>query len=98
LNASRNPLCMHELSMALEVCRLAEDLAAPDPADRIVEVGIEVGEESGYEVANFEFCLEALLSSPPFGNAKPVIQRVAGDGLRLCYLEVDDGSTADRGS
>jgi Zn finger protein HypA/HybF involved in hydrogenase expression len=86
---------MHELSMALEVCRLAEDLAAPDPPERIVEIGLEVGDESGYEVANFEFCLETLLSSPPFGRARPVIQRVGGDGLRLCYLEVDDDSTAD---
>jgi Zn finger protein HypA/HybF involved in hydrogenase expression len=87
---------MHELSMALEVCRLAEELVEPDPAERILEVGIEMGEDAGFELSNFEFCLETLLASPPFGRAKPMIQLVQGDGLRLCYLEVDDGGTADR--
>jgi Zn finger protein HypA/HybF involved in hydrogenase expression len=82
---------MHELSIALEVCRLAEVHAAPAPPDRITEIGLEVGDDSGFELANLAFCLEALLSRAPFGRATPVINRVAGDVLRLSYLEVDDG-------
>jgi Zn finger protein HypA/HybF involved in hydrogenase expression len=86
---------MHELSVALEVCRIAEEQASPSPAHRIREVGLEVGDDSGYEPANLEFCLEALLSREPFGRAHPAIRRVSGDVLRVSYLEVDDGSPDD---
>jgi Zn finger protein HypA/HybF involved in hydrogenase expression len=86
---------MHELSIALEVCRLAESHAAPQPARDIVEIGLEVGDDSGFELANLEFCLEALLSREPFGRARPTILRVPGDVLRLTYLEVDDDRPPD---
>jgi hypothetical protein len=36
-----------------------------------------------------------LLTSPPFRAAKPVIERVEGDVLRVSYLEVDDGRPDD---
>ena len=82
---------MHELSIALEVCRLAQEQVGPDAAASILEIGVEVGDDAGVEPANLEFCLEALLSTPPFGNARPVILRKPGDALRLSYLEIDDG-------
>jgi hypothetical protein len=66
---------MHEMSVALEVCRVAE----------------AVGDHAGLEIGNFEFCLETLLAHPPFGRAKPLIERSRGDELRVQYLEVDDG-------
>ena len=50
---------------------------------------------AGIEADNLEFCLEALLSSPPFTGAKPVIERLPGDVLRLSYLEVEDGDPDD---
>jgi Zn finger protein HypA/HybF involved in hydrogenase expression len=82
---------MHEMSIALEIARIAEDrlgLAAP----QLVAVAVEVGDESGIEPANLEFCLEAVLATPPFRGAKGAIVRTTGDRLQLAYLEVDDGN------
>jgi Zn finger protein HypA/HybF involved in hydrogenase expression len=58
----------------------------------VVEVAVEVGDDAGIEIENLEFCLEALLSAPPFGHAKPTIVRRRGDILRVLHLEVEDGS------
>lgn len=82
---------MHEMSVALEVCRLAEThlgLAAPN----LVGLGVTVGDDAGVEPENLAFCLEALLAEPPFLGAQPKILREPGDALHLSYLEVtDDG-------
>ncbi|UCG75616.1 MAG: hydrogenase maturation nickel metallochaperone HypA [Gemmatimonadota bacterium] len=86
---------MHELSIALEVCRMAEERLGRDALERVVALGLEVGDDSGIEADNLEFCLEALLSSPPFGGARPVIVRLPGDVLRLSYLEVEDDDPDD---
>ena len=84
---------MHELSIALDVCRIAEAHVEPGLLGSIVEVGLSVGDRSGLEIDSLEFCLEALLSSPPFGRGVPSIDRTAGDELRVTYVEVDDGDT-----
>ena len=85
---------MHEMSVALEVCRMAE-AHLDGPGVRLVELGLEVGDDAGLEPDNLQFCLEALLAAPPFSGAKAVVTRVAGDVLRLTYLEVDDGGPDD---
>lgn len=82
---------MHELSIALEVCRMAEDQVGWDRLPAITVVGLEVGDDAGVELDNLAFCLEALLERPPFGAASTDIRRCGGDVLRLSYLEVDDG-------
>jgi hypothetical protein len=81
---------VHELSIALDVCRIAERYVEPGDLPRVTAVGLEVGEKAGIEIDNLEFCLEALLGSPPFGSGKPVIRRLAGDELRVTYVEVDE--------
>jgi Zn finger protein HypA/HybF involved in hydrogenase expression len=86
---------MHELSIALEVCRMAEERLEPEEVPLLVTVGLEIGEDAGLEPANLQFCLEALLATPPFTGARPVITRLPGDALRLAYLEVDDGRPDD---
>ncbi|MFZ5624722.1 MAG: hydrogenase/urease maturation nickel metallochaperone HypA [Gemmatimonadota bacterium] len=86
---------MHELALALEICRMAAERLDPAQHRRLVAVGVEVGDDGGIEPDNLAFCLEALLSQPPFGQAKPVLTRVAGDTLRLEYLEVDDDDPDD---
>lgn len=86
---------MHELSIALDVCRIAQEQAGPGGATSVVAVGLAVGDDAGVEIGNLEFCLEALLSQPPFGRARPVIDRQLGDVLRVTYLEVDDGDPND---
>jgi len=86
---------MHEMSIALEVCSIAEGHVGLDRLPHILEVGLEVGDDAGVEFDSLEFCLEAVLTSPPFKRAKAVINRVSGDVLRVSYLEVDDGRPDD---
>ena len=83
---------MHEMSLALEVCDIAGRYVAPEQMEQITEVGIEIGDDAGIEADNLVFWLETLLASPPFKAARPVVTRVAGDVLRVSYLEVDDGA------
>ena len=86
---------MHELSMALEICRIAEARVGPAQAGRLRTVGVEIGEQAGIEPDNLTFCLEALLGAPPFGAARPAVTRLPGDVLRVSYLEIDDGRPDD---
>ena len=86
---------MHELSLALEVCRMAEARLEGASIRRLRRVGVEVGNDANIEVANFEFCLEALLGAPPFAGASPTITRCRGADLRLAFMEVDDDGPDD---
>jgi Zn finger protein HypA/HybF involved in hydrogenase expression len=89
---------MHELSVALEVCRLAEERLGPECTPRLRTIAVRVGDRWGLEPANLAFCLDALLSAPPFGRASARIERCEGDVLQLEYLEVDDGDPNDLGT
>jgi Zn finger protein HypA/HybF involved in hydrogenase expression len=83
------------MSVALEVCRMAEERLGRPALPRVVAVGLEVGDDSGVELSSLSFCLETVLATPPFTGAKPVIARRPGDVLRLAYLEVEDAGTDD---
>jgi len=87
---------MHEMSIALEVCRIAEARLAHDKLERLVGVGVVVGDDAGIEPTNLQFCLDVLLAQPPFHAATAKIARCAGDALRVDYLEVDDDRPRDR--
>lgn len=82
---------MHDLSMALEVCRRAERLMLADDAVKVTALGVEIGADSGVELENFRFCLETLLQDPPFNGTRAELTPVGGDDLRLTWVEVDDG-------
>lgn len=85
---------MHEMSIALEIARIAEEkLGATAP--QLVEVGVEVGDAAGVEPSSLEFCLEAVLATPPFRGARGAILSASGDTLQVAYLEVDDGNPDD---
>jgi Zn finger protein HypA/HybF involved in hydrogenase expression len=86
---------VHELSIAMEICRMAGERLAAEQLPQLVEVGVELGDDAGLEPENLAFCLEALLAQPPFAGAKAVIRRTAGAELRLDYLEIDDGRPDD---
>ncbi|TFG45265.1 MAG: hypothetical protein E4H41_05540 [Gemmatimonadales bacterium] len=81
---------MHEMSVAVEVCRLAEERLSPVELPQLITVGLDVGDDSGLEPDNLLFCLEALLAAPPFHQARPAMTRCTGDVLRVTYLELDD--------
>jgi Zn finger protein HypA/HybF involved in hydrogenase expression len=82
---------MHEMSIALEVARIAEERLGGS-APQLVTVAVNVGDDAGVEPASLEFCLEAVFSTPPFRGAKGVVVRSPGDVLQVAYLEVDDGN------
>jgi Zn finger protein HypA/HybF involved in hydrogenase expression len=86
---------VHEMSLAMSICRIAQERAGPDASAQLVTVAIEVGDRAGVEAGSLEFCLEVLLAAPPFGRARPAITRVPGHDLRVTYLEVDDGRPPD---
>lgn len=82
---------MHELSLALEVCRLAEQVLEREQGVAVRGIGVAVGPEAGIELASFRFCLESLLLEPPFSGARAELVPASGDTLQLSYVEVDDG-------
>lgn len=85
---------MHELSLAIEIGRLAAEKLGPDtPMCRVV--GVEVGDSSGVEPNALEFCLQAVLADPPWVDARPVVHRRTGDIFQVTYFEVDDGRPDD---
>jgi Zn finger protein HypA/HybF involved in hydrogenase expression len=86
---------MHELSLAHEICRIAEINAGAAGAAAVREVAVEVGDDAGVEPESLSFCLGVLLSQPPFRAARPRLIRAPGDVLRVRYLEVDDGRPDD---
>lgn len=74
---------------------MAEQRLGRDALPRVVRVGLDVGDDANVEAGSLRFCLEVLLAEPPFAHAEPVFNRVAGDVLRLAYLEVDDDCPDD---
>lgn len=81
---------MHEMSVALEICRLVEEKLTPAQLGGLVTVAVDIGDDCGLEPANLEFCLDAMLAQPPFTGARPLLCRQPGDVLRVSYLEVDE--------
>jgi len=80
---------MHELSLAIEIGRLAEEKLGP-AVERCVAVGVDVGMESGVEPSALEFCLEAVLSHPPWKGARAVLTTPPGDIFQVTWFEVED--------
>ena len=83
---------MHEMSVALEVCRIAEERVGAEAVGRVITVGVEVGDDAGVEVSSLAFCLEAALGAPPFAGARPAITRLPGDALRVSYVVLEDAA------
>jgi Zn finger protein HypA/HybF involved in hydrogenase expression len=84
------------MSVAMEICRMAEERLGTVGSGRLRLVGLQVGDDAGLEPDNLAFCLDAMLSHPPFGAARSELTRCAGDVLRLDFLEVDDEHPDDR--
>ena len=89
---------MHEMSIAMEVCRIAEEHVGFDALPRVREIGLVVGKRSGVEPESLLFCLQALLEQPPFRGAQPAMEMTPGDELRVTYLDVDEEVAGERPS
>lgn len=70
---------------------MAGDVLEREGGIAVRAIGVEVGTDAGVELDNFRFCLDALLTEPPFVGARAELQRVPGDTLRLTFVEVEDG-------
>jgi len=81
---------MHEMSVAMEICRIAEDQVGLAALRDVREIGVVVGHDSGVEPDSLRFCLEVLLGSEPFRGARAAFELTPGDELRVSYLEIDD--------
>jgi Zn finger protein HypA/HybF involved in hydrogenase expression len=81
---------MHEMSIALEVCRIAEQQVGLAAKSRVREIGVVVGHNSGVEPESLRFCLDALLDQPPVRGARTAMEMTAGDDLRVAYHDLDD--------
>jgi Zn finger protein HypA/HybF involved in hydrogenase expression len=81
---------MHEMSIAMEVCRIAEAQVGLAAIPRVREIGVVVGHRSGVEPDSLRFCLDALLDQPPFRGARAALEMTQGDDLRVAYLDLDD--------
>lgn len=79
------------MSLAVEICRIAEEQVGRDALSQVREVGLLVGLDSGVEPDALEFALSVLLSEPPFQGARATLELEPGDDLRVTYLEVEDG-------
>ena len=86
---------MHEMSIAMEVCRIAEDQVGLAALRDVREIGVLVGRDSGVEPDSLRFCLEALLDREPFRGARAALEISPGDDLRVSYLEIGDDSPTD---
>lgn len=71
---------MHELSLALEVIRIAGSEADKIMAKSIQEIDIEVGDLSGVEADAFKSALELLSKDSVLSEARINIIRSAGRG------------------
>jgi Zn finger protein HypA/HybF involved in hydrogenase expression len=83
---------VHEMSIAMEVCRITEDQVGLEALPRVREVGVIVGHQSGVEPESLRFCLEVLLEREPFRGARPALEITPGDELRVSYLDLEDDS------
>ena len=81
---------MHEMSLAMEVGRVAAEQVDRELLPRVSAVGVEVGDRAGVVVDALEFCLEAVLTEPPFHEARAVVERCRGDVLRLAWIDVEE--------
>lgn len=81
---------MHEMSIALEICRITEDQVGREALPRVREVGLVVGRDAGVEPDNLVFCLDALLENPPFAGARTALELTPGDDLSIHYLDLED--------
>lgn len=86
------------MSIALDICRIAQEQVEPELVPQIVTVAVEIGDQSGFEPESLSFWLETLLKEPPFVDAQPLLQQVSGDVLRVSYIEVDDGIPPQAGN
>ncbi len=76
---------MHELSLVMNILRMAETEAARHGSRQVETVQLEIGELSGVEMAAFRFAWQQAVPGTVLEGAALRVQRTAGTGCcRLC--------------
>lgn len=85
---------MHELSLANEICHIVEREVRRERGTgalaHVTLVAVELGDQANVEPNSLQFCLDALLSTHPYGRGTSVLEFVPGDDLRVSWFEIDD--------
>lgn len=72
---------MHEMSLALEVLRIAEEEACRQRFRRVRTVWLEIGQLSTVDIEAMRFCLDAVISGTLADGAALHIIEMPGQGL-----------------
>ncbi len=67
---------MHELSIASGLVEKLLDFAEKNPAKKIVEVNLAVGELSHIESEQLRFCYEAITTETPLAGSRLEIEKI----------------------
>ena len=87
---------MHEISLAVEVIKLAQHEAEKNKARSVSEITIEVGNFSGVEAQAFEEALGLLSEGSMLEKASLNIVRIKGRGVcHACEKEFDMNQRTD---
>jgi len=69
---------MHELSIALSIIHLAEEVALKEQADSVSSIDIEIGTLSGVVIEALEFAMETTVINTKLENAKINLLKIPG--------------------
>jgi hydrogenase nickel incorporation protein HypA/HybF len=87
---------LHELSLAGEVLKIAEDEVRKNKASLVSEITIEAGDFCGVEIDAFRSALEILSEGSFLSTAALNIVRIKGRGYcHTCDIEFDMESRVD---
>lgn len=67
---------MHELSIASGLVEKLLDFAEKNPAKKVVEVNLAVGELSHIESEQLRFCYEAITTETPLAGSRLEIEKI----------------------
>jgi hydrogenase nickel incorporation protein HypA/HybF len=81
---------MHELSLADEIVRLAQDAAVRERFRRVATLRLEAGTRAGVEVSALRFALEAISPGTCLEGARIEIAEPPTRALRVIDLVVLD--------
>lgn len=72
---------MHELSLALEVLRIAEEASCRQGFRRVRSVWLEIGQLSAVDIEAMRFCLDSVMAGTLADGAALHVIEVPGQGL-----------------
>jgi hydrogenase nickel incorporation protein HypA/HybF len=79
---------MHELSLVSALVEQVDELSVRESFERVLEIRLGVGSQSGVEPACVEFCFPEVTRGTRLEGAKLVLARSDGREFRILDMEV----------